>query len=421
MTIYLLLTLMLLLALTSVSGQGRKKAQRNTIKPPSSSVRIQAAEAQMTKLPVGYIGHNAGSIFGSVRGVRASLRKSQFETTPDYESRVEQIVSKLPGVSSRLTFLIPDAKVKYDADNGAFHIETQPESVYFPDVYMAGDWSRQYSDFTSFFLVWDKKTIGSAVSRNAFGVGKRYVITAYTSLRLAVPASSVSKLNRGLLLPATPSSARVMYSGIRLALTGHLIPPFGGEETDTDTATITDPEEAHYFKYYIYFRPDTAVVYDIRTGEVYGSLTLTEEDGSGRLAFTSSKSPILLEDPLTRQLKLEEAQRARQLKLEEARREYPPEHVFKLSEVTVKAVITSKPDPGFTEEARAQAVSGTVRLRAILKYDGTVEIEEIMQGLPFGLTERTVESAKRIRFRPAQRNGRPVSQSVTLEYNFNVY
>src|SRR5919112_5422731 len=39
---------------------------------------------------------------------------------------------------------------------------------------------------------------------------------------------------------------------------------------------------------------------------------------------------------------------------------------FKTSEVTRKAVITSKPEPGFTEEARKNNVTGVVRLRAIL-------------------------------------------------------
>jgi protein TonB len=68
--------------------------------------------------------------------------------------------------------------------------------------------------------------------------------------------------------------------------------------------------------------------------------------------------------------------------------------------VTRAALITFKPEPGFTEEARRDNVSGVVKLRALLKYDGTVEVVEVIKGLENGLTERTVEAAKKIRFQP---------------------
>lgn len=412
---YPAIILCILFSVTLVFAQTRRSNKRSaststTTPPPTAS--IPSAEGYAFKLPAGYTGHNPGAVFSAVRTLRGTLRKDQFETTIDYESRVKESVSRLPGVSSRLTFLLPDVKVKYDADAGAFRLDTQPESILFPTVYMAGDWSRQYNSFTSFFLVWNKKTIGSAIGRNAFGMKKRIVITSYTSLRLAVPGESVRKLNRGVLLPAVPAVARAMAGGIRLAITGQLIPPYGGEETDTDTATMTDPEEAHYFKFYIYFRPDTAVVYDIRTGEVYGSLDLTQEETIGnRSSYPSySEPPVVLEDPLTRQQKREEAER-----------EYPPDHVFKGSEVNSKARILSQPPPSYTEEARSAQVAGTVRLRAVFKYDGTVEVIEVLQGLAHGLTEKALEAAKKIRFTPAQRNGKSVNQEIILEYNFNLY
>jgi TonB family protein len=94
---------------------------------------------------------------------------------------------------------------------------------------------------------------------------------------------------------------------------------------------------------------------------------------------------------------------------------------FKTSEVTVRAVITSKPEPGFTEEARRDNVTGIVRLRAILSASGEVTGVSVVKGLPGGLTERAISAAKQIRFRPAQKDGRTVSQYVTLEYNFNIY
>jgi TonB family protein len=95
--------------------------------------------------------------------------------------------------------------------------------------------------------------------------------------------------------------------------------------------------------------------------------------------------------------------------------------VFRSSEVTTRAIITFKPEPGFTEEARQNNTKGNVRLRAVLAADGHVRHVAIIKRLPDGLTERCVEAARRIRFTPATIGGHRVSQFVVLEYNFNIY
>jgi TonB family protein len=94
---------------------------------------------------------------------------------------------------------------------------------------------------------------------------------------------------------------------------------------------------------------------------------------------------------------------------------------FRQAEVTRKAVIISKPEPGFTEEARKENVTGVVRLRAVLAADGRVRHILVIKGLPHGLTEKAVAAARHIRFTPAERDGRPVPQFIILEYNFNIY
>ena len=94
---------------------------------------------------------------------------------------------------------------------------------------------------------------------------------------------------------------------------------------------------------------------------------------------------------------------------------------FKQSDVTQRALITYKPEPGFTEEARRNNVTGIVRLRAVLSASGEVMNISIVKGLPDGLTEKAITAARQIKFRPAQKDGRTVSQYVVLEYNFNIY
>lgn len=91
------------------------------------------------------------------------------------------------------------------------------------------------------------------------------------------------------------------------------------------------------------------------------------------------------------------------------------------TEVTRKAMVIFKPEPGFTEEARRFNVTGVVRLRAILASSGEVKSISVVKTLPHGLTRKALSAARGIRFQPAQKDGRPVSQYVVLEYNFNIY
>ena len=94
---------------------------------------------------------------------------------------------------------------------------------------------------------------------------------------------------------------------------------------------------------------------------------------------------------------------------------------FKASEVTRKAVITFKPEPQFTEEARKNNVTGLVKLRLLLSSSGSVGNISVVKGLPDGLTERAIAAARQIRFQPAEKDGRKVSQYIVIEYNFNIY
>ena len=90
-------------------------------------------------------------------------------------------------------------------------------------------------------------------------------------------------------------------------------------------------------------------------------------------------------------------------------------------EVTTKARVLAKPEPQYTDVARQAGSTGTVILRAVFAVDGRVRHILVIKSLPNGLTERSVEAAKRIRFTPATINGQPVSMFVQLEYNFHLF
>jgi TonB family protein len=95
--------------------------------------------------------------------------------------------------------------------------------------------------------------------------------------------------------------------------------------------------------------------------------------------------------------------------------------VFLPGEVDRQARILSKPIPDYTEEARKNNVQGVVELRVVLAASGEVSNIRVVQRLPFGLSERAVVAAKQLKFTPAMKDGRAVSQSQVLDYKFGLY
>jgi TonB family protein len=97
------------------------------------------------------------------------------------------------------------------------------------------------------------------------------------------------------------------------------------------------------------------------------------------------------------------------------------DRVFSSKEVTNKARILTRPEPQYTESARDHGIEGTVVIRAVLDSSGKVKSIRVVSGLPYGLTEKAVDAAHQLKFVPAVKDGRPVSQYIQIEYNFTFY
>lgn len=78
--------------------------------------------------------------------------------------------------------------------------------------------------------------------------------------------------------------------------------------------------------------------------------------------------------------------------------------------------------PVYPEAARKARVQGTVVLRLVIDRDGRVSGLQVVNGLPFGLTEAAVEAATRLRFKPAFRasTGLPVECYFDLSVAFRI-
>jgi TonB family protein len=89
--------------------------------------------------------------------------------------------------------------------------------------------------------------------------------------------------------------------------------------------------------------------------------------------------------------------------------------------ITGKPTILYKERARYTEEARRHLLQGTVVLSVVFGADGHIHDIRTIKGLPYGLTENAIEAAKKIRFQPAVRYGKPVSVRTVLEFNFALY
>lgn len=94
--------------------------------------------------------------------------------------------------------------------------------------------------------------------------------------------------------------------------------------------------------------------------------------------------------------------------------------VFRVGGGVSPPTVLSRVEPQYSEEARKARYQGTVVLEAIVRRDGTVDIQRVVRSLGFGLDENAIQALKQWRFRPGTRNGIPVDVSLNIEVNFNL-
>ena len=97
----------------------------------------------------------------------------------------------------------------------------------------------------------------------------------------------------------------------------------------------------------------------------------------------------------------------------------PPSTTDKNGDAPLKLIF--KPKGEYNDKARQDQVQGTVRLRVTFLANGNIGAISPVQGLPDGLTAAAIEAAKRIRFQPAMKNGKPVTVTKMVEYTFTLY
>jgi TonB family protein len=91
----------------------------------------------------------------------------------------------------------------------------------------------------------------------------------------------------------------------------------------------------------------------------------------------------------------------------------------RLGSTAPRPITTAEPE--YTDEARKNRIQGVVTISVLVDEEGIPIDPQIIHSLDPGLDEKAVECALKYRFRPAMRDGAPVSSRITIEMNFRLY
>jgi len=87
---------------------------------------------------------------------------------------------------------------------------------------------------------------------------------------------------------------------------------------------------------------------------------------------------------------------------------------------TTPVEIISKPNPVYTEEARALRLQGEVLLEVSFGANGQLHVNRVVRGLGHGLDEAAVAAADKMKFKPAQHLNQPIDSTAIVHVVFQL-
>jgi TonB family protein len=79
------------------------------------------------------------------------------------------------------------------------------------------------------------------------------------------------------------------------------------------------------------------------------------------------------------------------------------------------------PPPDYSNEARKRKIEGVVTLAAVVTSAGQTTQIRVLTSRGYGLDEKAIEAVRKWKFKPATRDGVPVSVEMALEISFHLY
>ena len=98
----------------------------------------------------------------------------------------------------------------------------------------------------------------------------------------------------------------------------------------------------------------------------------------------------------------------------------PTEKVLKVHEGVTPPRAIYAPDPGYSDEALKTKYEGVCVLALIVGPNGWPYDIKVSKSLGKGLDEKAIEAVQQWRFKPATKNGQPVSVAINVEIQFRL-
>ncbi|HEX4136957.1 MAG TPA: energy transducer TonB [Bryobacteraceae bacterium] len=96
------------------------------------------------------------------------------------------------------------------------------------------------------------------------------------------------------------------------------------------------------------------------------------------------------------------------------------EKVYKVGDGVTSPRPLYQVEPQYTEEARAEKISGSVQLSMVIGTDGLAHDISVIKGLNAGLDRNAAEAVQKWHFAPGTLNGEPVAVQAVVEVNFKL-
>jgi protein TonB len=89
--------------------------------------------------------------------------------------------------------------------------------------------------------------------------------------------------------------------------------------------------------------------------------------------------------------------------------------------ITQDIKIIAKPSAKYTDAARQNQFSGTVRVRVTFTSSGQIGSVSVVSNAPYGLADMAIAAAKQIKFEPAKKDGVAITKIKQIDYAFTLY
>jgi hypothetical protein len=409
--------LCLLAACTQITGGQQRGTHQTAGAKPLHSIETvysdKPFDASIVALSSHFRGNNAAQIYQLLAKREQALTKREFETTDAHRLRADaepfKILSGSITQQSTIAFVVNNLEAEYDADQQILAVKAPLDGG---------------------ILIWNVATFdtGSYVGTNAFGVRAKVESHETNSYQIAIPnyqqfstlryfdkaaqeskkvyeerklriSDEVWELDKHTAFAADfrmdASRAMKAKENLRLLLICRPTSPYTTKSETYSAPTIDYPQSTWTRDYRLNTELLEVWFFDSSTGEVYAK---QKRQAPPPTASTESSKQT-------------------RLKLAD---DVDTNRIYKANEVSQKARITYKPEPAYTITARHNQVTDTVVLRVVLEATGKIGSVEMVSGLPFGLSERAIEAARKIKLTPAIKAGQPVSESLVISYPFNL-